>query len=53
MAEQKTSNENLMGAAAYLLGPVTGIVLLLVEKKNEYIRLFLDKIGCFIKRFSA
>ena len=38
MAEQKTSNENLMGAAAYLLGPVTGIVLLLVEKKNEYIR---------------
>jgi len=27
-----------MGALAYLLGPVTGIVLLLTEKKSEYIR---------------
>src|SRR3990167_4413174 len=37
MAE-KTSNENLKGALAYLLGPVTGIVMLLLEKKNEYVR---------------
>lgn len=37
MTEVK-NNENLMGALAYLLGPVTGIVLLLTEKKNEYIR---------------
>ena len=28
----------MMGALAYLLGPVTGIVLLLTEKKSEYIR---------------
>ncbi|MBM3283415.1 hypothetical protein FJY90_04130 [Candidatus Gottesmanbacteria bacterium] len=27
-----------MGAAAYLLGPITGIILLLVEKKNNFIR---------------
>jgi uncharacterized membrane protein len=31
-------NQNMMGALAYLLGPVTGIVLLLTEKKSEYIR---------------
>ncbi len=37
MAE-KTGNEKMMGAAAYLLGPVTGIVLLLTEKQNGYIR---------------
>ena len=38
MADTTGGNEKLMGAAAYLLGPVTGIVLLLVEKKNNYIR---------------
>ena len=38
MAENTVANEKLMGAGAYLLGPVTGIVLLLVEKKNEYVR---------------
>ncbi|OGG03820.1 hypothetical protein A2W14_04730 [Candidatus Gottesmanbacteria bacterium RBG_16_37_8] len=38
MAEQGMSNEKLMGAAAYLLGPITGIVLLLMEKKNGYVR---------------
>jgi hypothetical protein len=31
MAESK-GNENLMGAATYLLGFITGIVFLLVEK---------------------
>jgi uncharacterized membrane protein len=37
MADAK-SNDNLMGAVAYLLGPVTGILLLLTEKKNPFIR---------------
>lgn len=36
MADQK--NQNLMGAAAYLLGPITGIILLLVEKENKFVR---------------
>ena len=37
MAETK-GNENLMGAAAYLLGFVTGIILLLVEKQSKFVR---------------
>ncbi len=32
------NNENLMGAAAYLLGFVTGIILLLVEKESKFVR---------------
>ena len=31
-------NENLMGAVAYLLGFITGIVLLLVEKNSKFVR---------------
>ncbi len=31
-------NENLLGAVAYLLGFVTGIVLLLVEKQSKFVR---------------
>lgn len=31
-------NENILGAVAYLLGFVTGIVLLLVEKKSKFVR---------------
>lgn len=31
-------NKNIMGAAAYLLGFVTGIVLLLVEKEDKFVR---------------
>jgi len=38
MAEKDSSNEKMMGAVAYLLGPVTGIILLLVEKNNTYVR---------------
>ncbi len=38
MAEKSGSNEKLVGAVAYLLGPVTGIVLLLVEKSNAFMR---------------
>lgn len=37
MAETK-SNENLMGAAAYLLGFITGIIFLLVEKQSKFVR---------------
>jgi uncharacterized membrane protein len=37
MAE-KGGNENLMGALAYFLGFVTGIIFLLVEKKSPYVR---------------
>lgn len=41
MATQKTSlggNENLMGAVCYLGGFITGIIFILLEKKNEFIR---------------
>lgn len=38
MAEKSASNEKLMGAVAYLLGPVTGIIILIMEKNNAYIR---------------
>ena|SRR3989344_7823680 len=38
MAEQSPANEKLMGAVSYLFGPITGIVMLLVEKKNGYVR---------------
>jgi uncharacterized membrane protein len=31
-------NENLMGAAAYLLGFVTGIIFLLIEKDSKFVR---------------
>lgn len=31
-------NDNMKGALAYLLGPITGIVLLLTEKENSYVR---------------
>ncbi len=36
MAEK--SNENLLAAASYLLGFVTGIIILLVEKQNKFVR---------------
>lgn len=38
MATNSGSNEKMMGALAYLLGPVTGILLLVTEKKNDYVR---------------
>lgn len=41
MAQTKTSqdsNQNLLGALAYLGGFVTGIIILLVEKKNKFVR---------------
>lgn len=37
MAEAK-GNENLMGAAAYLLGFITGIIMLLLEKQSKFVR---------------
>ena len=39
MAESKTAgNENLMAAASYLLGFITGIIFLLVEKQSQFVR---------------
>lgn len=38
MAQSTQSNEKMMGALAYLLGPITGIILLVTEKKNPYVR---------------
>lgn len=37
MAEAK-GNESLMAAASYLLGFVTGIVFLLIEKQSKFVR---------------
>jgi len=37
MAEGK-GNENLMAAASYLLGFVTGIIFLLLEKQSRFVR---------------
>lgn len=38
-AEPKiTENKNLMGAGAYLLGFVSGIVLLIIEKESKFVR---------------
>lgn len=31
-------NENLMAAASYLLGFVTGIIVLLIEKQSKFVR---------------
>ena len=36
MAEK--GNENLMGAATYLLGFITGIIFLLIEKESKFVR---------------
>lgn len=33
-----TKNENLMAAASYLLGFVTGIIFLLLEKQSKFVR---------------
>lgn len=39
MADKTTAqNQNLMGALTYLLGFITGIVFLLVEKDNKFVR---------------
>lgn len=38
MVNTTVSNEKMMGSVAYLLGPVTGVLLLLTEKKNAYVR---------------
>lgn len=32
------SNEKLVGALCYLAGPITGVLFLLIERKNQYIR---------------
>jgi len=35
---QSNSNEKVMGAVAYLLGFITGVILLLTEKQNRFVR---------------
>lgn len=37
MVEAK-GNENLMAAASYLLGFITGIIFLLIEKQSKFVR---------------
>lgn len=37
MAEAK-GNENMMGAVSYLLGFITGIIILLLEKQSKFVR---------------
>jgi uncharacterized membrane protein len=37
MAEAK-GNENLMAAASYLLGFITGIIMLVLEKQSSFVR---------------
>lgn len=37
MAQTK-GNENLLGAASYLLGFITGIIFLLIEKESKFVR---------------
>lgn len=36
--EGESQNQNLMAALSYLLGFITGIIFLLLEKKNKFIR---------------
>lgn len=31
-------NDNILGAVAYLVGPVTGVALLIIEKKSKFVR---------------
>jgi len=38
MATGKGGNDNIMAAAAYLLGFVTGIIFLVIEKQNKFVR---------------
>ena len=38
MAEETKQNQNIIGALTYLLGFITGIIFLLVEKNNKFIR---------------
>jgi uncharacterized membrane protein len=35
---KNTQNDNMKGALAYLLGFITGIVLLIVEKNSKFVR---------------
>ena|SRR3990167_5996300 len=38
MTNTNTNSGNLMAAATYFLGFITGIIFLLIEKKDQYIR---------------
>ncbi len=58
MAEKQAAaqNQNLLGALAYLLGFITGIILLLVEKENKFVRFHAMQstivfLGIFVAQF--
>lgn len=38
MSESTKDNQNLMGALTYLFGFITGVIFLLVEKDNKFVR---------------
>lgn len=38
MAKGANETKNIMGALAYLLGPLTGLALLIIEPKNTFVR---------------
>ena len=48
-----TSDERVKGALSYLLGPITGIVFLLIEKENQFIRFHaMQSIVVFVGLFA-
>jgi uncharacterized membrane protein len=38
MVQTVNGDDKMKGALAYLLGPVTGVILLLIEKKSAFVR---------------
>ena len=52
MAEK--GNENLMGAASYLLGFITGLVFLLIGKENKFVRFHaMQSVVCLAAYLSS
>ncbi|WP_342305923.1 hypothetical protein [Methanolobus sp. ZRKC5] len=51
-------NENIAGVIAYILGWITGLILLFVEKENKFVRFHAAQstvlsAGLFICNYSA
>ncbi|MEX2529266.1 MAG: DUF4870 domain-containing protein [Gemmatimonadota bacterium] len=43
---------NVAGALSYLLGPITGIIFLVIEKKNSFVRFHAaQSVGLFVAFF--
>lgn len=36
--QENRTNQSLLGALAYLLGPITGVLFLILEKNNSFVR---------------